>query len=63
MYGKDALARLDEEDEEEDRCSVQVKPVELIELDELIIGARTPASYEFAQKGKKKCVYFFLLKN
>ncbi|KAI9348358.1 P-loop containing nucleoside triphosphate hydrolase protein [Pilaira anomala] len=62
VYGKDALARLDEEDdeEEEDRCSVQVKPVELIELDELIIGARTPASYEFAQKDQEGLIQLFI---
>lgn len=54
------MARLDEDDEEDTyTCTVQVKPVELIELDELIIGATNTASYEFAQKGKKEteCVY------
>jgi peroxin-6 len=60
VYGKDALARLDEEesDQEEDNdqdcktCLVQVRPVELIELDELIIGALNEKSFDFAQKGR-----------
>jgi peroxin-6 len=52
VYGQDALARLDEEEEESDQsCLVQVQPVELIELDELIIGALNKASYDFAQEG------------
>jgi peroxin-6 len=58
VYGKDALARLDEDeegDEEEENnntCLVEVKPVELIELNELIIGALNEKSFDFAQKGK-----------
>ena len=67
VYGQDALSRLDEEDDEEDdeneddsgekdenssTCLVEIKPVELIELDELIIGALNQHSYEFAQKGR-----------
>lgn len=55
-----ALARLDEdegddneEEEGEGHCIVEVKPVELIELDELIIGALNEKSYDFAQKGKR----------
>ena len=60
IYGADSLARLDEdeeddeekEEEEEEGCLVQIKPVELIELDELIVGALDSASFEFAQQGK-----------
>lgn len=57
VYGQDALARLDEDEGEEDeedegRCIVEVKPVELIELDELIIGALNEKSFNFAQQGK-----------
>lgn len=67
VYGQDALSRLDEEDDEEDdenedgssekdknssTCLVEIKSVELIELDELIIGALNQHSYEFAQKGR-----------
>lgn len=57
VYGQDALARLDEDEEEDDeeeeggRCVVEVKPIELIELDELIIGALNEKSYSFAQQG------------
>lgn len=56
VYGKDALARLDEDEEDEDTssCIVHVKPVELIELDELIIGALNEKSFDFAQQGKTK---------
>lgn len=55
------MARLDEDDEEDTcTCTVHVKPVELIELDELIIGATNTASYEFAQKGKKERVYVWV---
>lgn len=63
IYGQDALSRLDEDDEDEDEDEetereessayvVEIKSVELIELDELIIGALNQHSYEFAQKGK-----------
>ncbi|KAI9491640.1 hypothetical protein BDB00DRAFT_483073 [Zychaea mexicana] len=63
IYGPDSLARLDEDEEEEDNeeeeqenheegCSVQIKPVELVELDELIVGALEASSFEFAQQGK-----------
>lgn len=54
MYGKDALAHLDVADEEEEGssdCPILIKPVELIELDEIIIGALNKESYEYAQKG------------
>ncbi|ORZ23089.1 P-loop containing nucleoside triphosphate hydrolase protein [Absidia repens] len=57
VYGADALSRLNEEEDDEELelttlesvCNVQVKPVSLIELDELIIGALTSDSFERAQ--------------
>ena len=60
VYGQDALSRLDEDEDEDEETEeeessayvVEIKSVELIELDELIIGALNQHSYEFAQKGK-----------
>lgn len=72
VYGQDALSRLDEEEFEEEEddhetstCLVEVKPVELIELDELIIGALNEKSYEFAQKGRRclEIYVFFIMLN
>lgn len=68
VYGQDALARLDEDEGEDDdeegeesgRCVVEVKPIELIELDELIIGALNEKSYSFAQEGNVKLMGIFL---
>ncbi|KAG2229608.1 hypothetical protein INT48_007032 [Thamnidium elegans] len=61
VYGKDAMARLDEDDEEDTcTCTVQVKPVELIELDELIIGATNKASYEFAREDQEALIQLFI---
>ncbi|KAI9269003.1 P-loop containing nucleoside triphosphate hydrolase protein [Phascolomyces articulosus] len=67
IYGEDSLSRLDEEDEEageeenedeeeqvEEGCLVQIKPAQLVELDELIIGALEPASFEFAQRAESE---------
>ena len=56
VYGKEAIAQLDEDDTEEGGL-IEIEPVHLIELDELILGALNQKSYEFAQKGtsfKKK---------
>ncbi|KAI9323498.1 P-loop containing nucleoside triphosphate hydrolase protein [Dichotomocladium elegans] len=56
VYGPDALVRLDEEandDQTEDgkgSCLIEIKPVELVELDELIVGALDGPSFQFAQK-------------
>ncbi|KAG0164776.1 peroxisomal assembly protein [Apophysomyces sp. BC1015] len=59
IYGSDALTRLDEDDKEEyeeeeelgeENGLIYVQPVQLIELDELILGALNPASYELTQK-------------
>ncbi|KAI8974404.1 P-loop containing nucleoside triphosphate hydrolase protein [Pilobolus umbonatus] len=51
VYGSDALYRLDEEEDDEDSsCIVELKATELIELDELILGARSSSSYAYAQK-------------
>lgn len=60
VYGKDALTRLDEdeddlEEEEEEgsaTCIAEIKYVQLIELDELIVGALNKHSYQFAQNSK-----------
>ncbi|CAO0796187.1 unnamed protein product [Mucor circinelloides] len=75
VYGQDALSRLDEEDDEEDdqnedgrdekdenssTCLAEIKPVELIELDELIIGALNQHSYEFAQKDQEALIQLFV---
>ncbi|CAO3597248.1 unnamed protein product [Absidia cylindrospora] len=57
VYGADALSQLNEEEDDEELdlttlesvCKVQVKPVSLIELDELIIGALNSDSFERAQ--------------
>lgn len=60
IYGQDVLSRLDEEEDEDDiwldntGCLVEIKAVELIELDEVILGALNKESYTFAQKGKKR---------
>jgi peroxin-6 len=35
-------------------CLVEIKAVELIELDEMILGALNKESYTFAQKGKRR---------
>ncbi|KAI8377091.1 P-loop containing nucleoside triphosphate hydrolase protein [Choanephora cucurbitarum] len=48
MYGKDALNQLDE-DEEDTLCTVELQKIELIELDELVLGALNEKSYRFAQ--------------
>ena len=70
IYGPDSLTRLDEEEERDSEeegeqeeneqvgegCLVQIKPAQLVELDELIIGALEPSSYEFAQQG----IYIFI---
>ncbi|GAN09823.1 AAA-domain-containing protein [Mucor ambiguus] len=75
VYGQDALSRLDVDDDEEDdenedsseekdeyssTCAVEIKPVELIELDELIIGALNQHSYEFAQKDHESLIQLFI---
>lgn len=66
VYGQDALARLDEDEEEDDeeeeggRCVVEVKPIELIELDELIIGALNEKSYSFAQQDQDALCKLFI---
>jgi hypothetical protein len=61
VYGADALARLNEEEDDDDEvdwttletvCKVQVNCVSLIELDELIIGALDSTSFDRAQNGK-----------
>ncbi|CEJ03446.1 hypothetical protein RMCBS344292_17431 [Rhizopus microsporus] len=51
VYGSDALSRLDDEEEEEETmCRVEIRTVQLIELDEIILGALNEASYTQAQK-------------
>lgn len=57
VYGKDALARLDEDEEDIEEegnttCTVEIRPVQLIELNELIIGALNEKSYRYAREGK-----------
>ncbi|CEP13142.1 hypothetical protein [Parasitella parasitica] len=70
-YGQNALSRLDEEEEaeyeegsdekdESSACLVEVKSVELIELDEVIIGALNQESYRFAQKEQEALIQLFL---
>lgn len=56
IYGPDALVRLDEDeemddDDKEDSVLVYVKFVQLMELNELVIGALDQASFTFAQEG------------
>ncbi|KAI9483939.1 MAG: P-loop containing nucleoside triphosphate hydrolase protein [Benjaminiella poitrasii] len=56
IYGQKVLSYFDveeiEEEEEEESSSsiVRLRPVELIKLDEIIVGALNRKSYEFAQK-------------
>lgn len=55
MYGSDALARLDEDEgleEEDSGYPCFIKAVEVIELDEVILGALSPAAFEYAQESK-----------
>jgi peroxin-6 len=82
VYGADALSRLNEEEDDDDEldaggekdlssldtvCSLQVKSVSLIELDELIIGALNSVTFERAQNGtylrektiRRRCTYCF----
>ncbi|KAI8061520.1 P-loop containing nucleoside triphosphate hydrolase protein [Gilbertella persicaria] len=59
LYGKDALNQLEEE-EGEALCLAQIKPVELIELDELILGALNQQSYEFAQRDTAALIQLFV---
>lgn len=51
VYGSDALSRLDDEEEEETTYKVEIGTVQLIELDEIILGALNETSYTQAQKG------------
>lgn len=54
VYGSDALSRLDDDDEEEETtCRVEIRTVQLIELDEIILGALNETSYTQAQKGNR----------
>lgn len=61
VYGPDALLRLDDDEEVEEgmpgkdnvTCNVEIKAVQLIELDEIILGALNETSYAQAQKGNK----------
>ncbi|CAO3662808.1 unnamed protein product [Rhizopus stolonifer] len=72
VYGEDALSQLDEvEDDEETEddswqdnadYTVEIKRVELIELDEVIIGALNKESFDFAQKDQKALSTLFLKK-
>ncbi|KAG2213502.1 hypothetical protein INT47_009176 [Mucor saturninus] len=60
VYGQDALARLDEDEEDTSSCSVHIQPVELIELDELIIGALNQKTFEFAQQDQDALTNLFI---
>ncbi|KAG1151472.1 hypothetical protein G6F37_001953 [Rhizopus arrhizus] len=68
IYGQDVLSRLDEEEDEDDTwldntgCLVEIKAVELIELDEMILGALNKKSYTFAQKDHSALSTLFLEK-
>ncbi|ORY89213.1 hypothetical protein BCR43DRAFT_123545 [Syncephalastrum racemosum] len=62
VYGPDALARLDEDEgleEEDSGYPCFVKAVELIELDEVIIGALSSAAFEYAQENEASLVDIF----
>ncbi|KAF7722547.1 peroxisomal assembly protein [Apophysomyces ossiformis] len=73
IYGPDALTRLDEEDKEEGEQEEEedyedlgeesrlclVKAVQLIELDEVILGASNPASYEFTSQDESALAPLF----
>ncbi|KAI8384516.1 P-loop containing nucleoside triphosphate hydrolase protein [Radiomyces spectabilis] len=72
VYGQDALTRLVEEEDEDDEVTdekqeddlnemmpCEIKSVDLIQLDELIVGAMNEKSYEFAQKDEQGLARLF----